>query len=868
MTDYFKTAGAQLLANGYLIVPIRPGEKAPALGAWQRARMTTADLFDFPGHGVGILCGQGAAPVVGVDIDVSHPVIGPAIIDWCRKHLGWAPERIGAAPRTLLTYRAAEAGWAKGNSVTFFDPADPVKPNGKRNEQRIEILGLGQQFVAYHVHPDTGRPYEWVDLFGGLEYVDAGSLPVVTDAQVEALMAEFARLVRDTQGIDVVNNNTSMSLVPASEDDALLHLSLKVGVDIERAREMLGWLANDRGQDYDTWLAVGMALHHEYDGSDAALALWQEWGSTSDKYEPGEDARKWRSFGRGSRQTSLRWLIKICNQAKAEREALRRRETMDTIRARIRDASDQYDLTETVARDIRAVLPEAPAARAEVFGLFQQKFKDITSTNLPVADVRRMLVDHSRQHASRQKRPLTEFGNAERMIDKYGQGMRFVPETGTWYLWTGVHWRQAADITIEHLAKETVKALSAEVEQHGDEAAEFFAFCSISQQAKMVRNMVQLAASDPRIMLPADELDKHPHLLGVKNGIVDLSTGALLPADPLAYITRTCACEYHAEARAPLFERSVREAFFDDDEIVEYLYRCLGYTLQGQPREDIMFMPVGVGSNGKSTVFGAVRNTLGGYSRSAEASSFISDSKAGGNAGGAREDLVRLRGARFVYVNEPDEGGELREGAVKSMTGGDAVTARGLYAKASVEITPTWVVWMPTNHKPIIKGSDNGIWRRMGLLPFERNFDTDTEIVKDGNRRENVMRESEGILALMVRWGLVYRKTGLNPPAKIKNARDSYRNQMDLLSEWLDECCDTGPGLTEQSSALWQSWEQFAKNRGLLGYIKTSVSLGRRLDQRFPAERGNGGLRMRKNIRLKTVFQPVDGAGGAGQGLF
>lgn len=867
MTDYFKTVGAQLLANGYLIIPIRPGEKAPALAAWQQARLGAADLRDYPGHGVGILTGQGAHPVVGVDIDVSHPTIGPAIVAWCRQHLGWAPERVGAAPRVLLMYRAAEAGWRKGNSVAFFDPADPVKPNGKKNEQRIEILGAGQQFVAYHVHPDTGRPYDWVDVFGGIEYMPAGELPVITEAQVEALMMEFARLVRETQGIEAGNAPTSMVL-SASDDDVLLNLSLKVGMPLEQVRETLQWLDNTTDQDYDTWLAVGMALHHEFDGSDAALALWQDWGSRSAKYEPGEDARKWRSFGRGSKQISLRWLLKICNTAREDSKAKQRREALDTIRQRIRDAGDQFELTETVARDIRNLLPDNPAQRAEVFGIFQQKFKDITSTNLPVADVRRMLVDHSKSHTVRQKRPLTEFGNAERMIDKYGQGMRYVPETDSWYLWTGTYWRLAPHVAIEAMAKETIKSLAAESEQHADEAGEFFAFCAISQQARMVGNMVRLASSDPRVMLPVDELDKHAHLLGVKNGMVDLNTGQLLPADPQAYITHTCICEYNPNARAPLFERTVREAFFDDDDMVQYVYRCLGYALQGRPTEDIMFMPIGIGSNGKSTVFNAVRNMLGGYAKSAEASSFVSDAKFGSGGGGPREDLVRLKGARFVYVNEPDENGELREGAVKSMTGGDSITARGIHAKHSVEISPTWVIFMPTNHKPIIKGSDNGIWRRIGMLPFDRNFETDTDIPKDPGRRDAVMREAEGILALLVKAGISYKNIGLNPPQKVKQARDAYRSQMDLLSEWLEECCDVGPGLTESSSALWQSWEQFAKNRGILGYVKSSVSLGRRLDSRFPAEKGVRGLRMRKNIRLKTMFEDNGVAAVAVEDLF
>ena len=154
------------------------------------------------------------------------------------------------------------------------------------------------------------------------------------------------------------------------------------------------------------------------------------------------------------------------------------------------------------------------------------------------------------------------------------------------------------------------------------------------------------------------------------------------------------------------------------------------------------------------------------------------------------------------------------------------------------------------------------------MLPFDRNFETDTDIPKDPGRRDAVMRETEGILTLMVRSGIAYKNAGLNPPQKVRSARDAYRSQMDLLSEWLEECCDVGPGLSESSGALWQSWEQFAKNRGILGYVKSSISLGRRLDSRFPADKGRGGLRYRSNISLKAVFKATSEAGAAGQDLF
>jgi putative DNA primase/helicase len=219
---------------------------------------------------------------------------------------------------------------------------------------------------------------------------------------------------------------------------------------------------------------------------------------------------------------------------------------------------------------------------------------------------------------------------------------------------------------------------------------------------------------------------------------------------------------------------------------------------------------------------------------------------------------VRLRGSRFVYVNEPEENGELREGAVKAMTGGDSITARGVYAKASVEITPTWVVYMPTNHKPIVKGGDNGIWRRLVLIPFERNFENDKTLRKDPDRQERLYAEREGILTWLVRGAMEYKRRGLVQPASIKAARESYRTQMDLLADWIEQCCDVGADYSCDMSRLWSSWESYAKSNGVLQYVRSNVALGRRLDSRFPSSRDSRGVRVRRGIRIKDPFDCDD----------
>ena len=854
MPNHFQQYGKQLLANGYLIVPIRPGAKYPALSAWQRARLGPGDLGAYPNHGVGLLCGQGANPIVGVDIDVSHPVIGPKIIEWCETHLGETASRVGAAPRILFVYRAADGGWTKGNSQQFFDPADPIKPSGKENHQQIEILGNGQQFVAYHTHPDTGQDYEWVDIFGGLESYSARDLPVVTQDQIAELLAEFARLIRETPGITTVGSSES-PVYSSDEADDLVALSQPVGTPIDEMEKLLDYLPNENA-DYDTWLHVGASLHHEYGGTahdERALELWKAFGAKSDKDDPRQYDYKWRSFGGHSgAPATLRWLLKVCNQAKRDAVQDSLRESLEQAKALIAEQPDSVALgSKTLLEKLRNLIPDDPLSRTEIVSAYQARYKLVSKAHLPITQARTMLLGH-RQATVQLKRPLTEFGNADRMLDRFGGGIMYVPEIERWFKWDGNYWKRAYDVDLEHMAKETIRGLKDEQDQH-DDAAEFFQFCAVSQQARMVKNMVHIASSDPRVYVPLAQLDANRHLLGVANGVVDLTTGQLLPARPEYYITVTTGVNYNPTAKCPLYQKVLADAMFDKPDMIEFVLRTLGYSLMADPREEMMFIPFGLGSNGKSTVFNTAMRALGGYAKSVAPETFVAEGRGHSNAGGPREDLLRMRGARFVYVNEPDEGSELREGIVKAITGGDTITARGIQAKESAEFTPTWVVFMPTNHKPIIKGSDYGIWRRMGLIPFTRRFDEDSSIKKDPTIKEKVLHELEGVLALLVRWALRYQADGLKLPAVMTQARDSYKSEMDLLSEWIGECCVIGQEYSSPMQPLWESWEMFARGRGILNYVPSSLKLARKLDGRFPASAPGGGKRIRLGIALKGV---------------
>lgn len=868
MTSFQNTART-LLANDYLIVPIKARDKRPAMSRWQDARIAAGDVPRLwsNGAGVGVLCGVGAQPICAVDIDIRDHAAALELERWCEQHLGGTAVRIGEAPKRLLVYRAAEPGWRKLSTKVWIDEV-------LGTENKVEVLGLGQQFVAYGIHPGTGREFDWIDGLDGLAGLTARDLPVADHEALEELLrvaegiaARLGWVVKGAAAASVTHHGgedrdtgdkTNHGGLSQGENTAdaggvvaegrSLRSSPSAGVlhthavenstgetligqgpsrsSFEAHRPAMGlplYVAEDAiaalpAEDYETWVRVGMALHHEFDSHRAAYEAWDAWSRSSSKYPgqqgPSGTSAKWSSFGR-----------------------------------------DPGRVPVTLA----ALLGQAGIAVREVPPPPGQEGTDGAST---------WQVGPRAEMAEHPRRAKTEMGNAERLLDHYGKGLMYAPEIKRWFRWTGTTWVRALDVEIEHLAKSTILALRDEVDQwpEGDERESFFKFCANSQKANMVGNMIRLATSDPRVVVPASELDRHPRYLGARNGVVDLHTGDLLPPDPDRRITLCCGCEYDPEARSELWESTVSDVFDDDPANTEFFQRLVGYALLGQPNQDVLVIPWGTGSNGKSTIMGVLTRVFGDYAHSAAAESFVAQAGRGGTGGvsqvGPRPDLLAMRGTRLVWVGEPEEGAELRESFVKTVSGGDPIPARAMHSNDIIQIQPSWVVWMPTNHKPIVRGDDWAIWRRLLLVPFTRNFDHDPLIVKDPEREDKLLGDPahlQGVLRWAVEGALAFRRSGLRPPDGVQGARDRYREDMDLLAEWLGECCETGdPDLVDSAAQLWQSWEAFARNRGELRMVPSQRALSRRLESRGFAKvrhAGARGVRGFKGVKVRNLAE-------------
>src|SRR5699024_10404141 len=215
-----------------------------------------------------------------------------------------------------------------------------------------------------------------------------------------------------------------------------------------------------------------------------------------------------------------------------------------------------------------------------------------------------------------------------------------------------------------------------------------------------------------RVGVRHDEFDSNDMLLNADNGYVDLSSGELLPHDISKMFSRQASSEYTDKADTPVWDRFLDDIFDSDKDVIKYIQKAVGYSLTGSTKEQVMFVLFGNGRNGKSIFVETISDILGSYARNIRADSLMVRQQSGVN-----NDIAALNGARFVSSSEPNEGFRFDEGLIKQLTGGDKITARFLYGE-DFEFHPQFKLWVSTNHKPIIRGTDDGIWRRMVLIPF------------------------------------------------------------------------------------------------------------------------------------------------------
>lgn len=455
------------------------------------------------------------------------------------------------------------------------------------------------------------------------------------------------------------------------------------------------------------------------------------------------------------------------------------------------------------------------------------------------------------------RRSWDDTGETDRVIDQFGDLIKYSYINKCWYIFNGSYWEvdqsgkihQLIDAMTESIGKEKIE-IPADADEK-EEAAIKKAFDKFVKHSRS--NSAKKAVMDElkhRVPVSQGEFDVDKTLLNVSNGYIDLASGELHDHDIEKLFSKEANVEYSDKSSCDEWIKFLDQIFDHDQELIDYVQTAVGYSMTGSIKEQIMFILYGNGRNGKSVFLETISNILGTYAKTIQASSIMVKQ----NSGGPNSDIARLAGARLVTSSEPNEGLRMDEGLVRQLTGGDKVVARQLYGK-EFEFEPEFKLWLATNHKPIIRGTDDGIWRRIRLIPFLVQI-PDDKVDKD--LKYKLARESIGILNWAVDGALKWQQHGLHTPRVINSASEGYREEMDVLSQFVSEACDTGSEYSIPASQLYKLYKSWAEDN--IQYQMSNTKFGREMTNRFKKvhTRTGGvykGLKVKSDTRLSWMDQ-------------
>lgn len=444
---------------------------------------------------------------------------------------------------------------------------------------------------------------------------------------------------------------------------------------------------------------------------------------------------------------------------------------------------------------------------------------------------------------------LTDMGNGERLVRQHGQDLRYCKRWSQWLAWDQRRW--AADDTdaVTRLAKETVTAMYAEVARipDDDRRAALAKHAIKSQAAYRIRAMLSMAESElPVVTRPAD-FDQDPWLFNVQNGTVDLCTGELLSHQREKMITRLAPVDYDPSATCPLWDKFLDRIMDGNEALIGFLQRAVGYSLTGETSERCLFIEHGTGDNGKTVFLETLATLTGEYCKETPVSTLMI--KRGDSI---PNDLAALKSARIVTAAESEEEQRLAESLIKHMTGGDRISARFLHAEW-FDFRPQFKIWLATNHKPRIRGTDNAIWRRIRLIPFGVTI-PEEEQNKDLARR--LATELPGILNWAIEGCLAWQREGLSAPAEVKEATQNYRGEMDHLTAFLEDCCELDSLAQITAKAIHEAYTKWCKANG--DEVMTKRAFGLRLGQHGFMPDRDAGVRSWWGIRLLEMPKQLE----------
>ena len=434
---------------------------------------------------------------------------------------------------------------------------------------------------------------------------------------------------------------------------------------------------------------------------------------------------------------------------------------------------------------------------------------------------------------------LSDDGNAQRLAKTHYRTLRCAKGVG-WIAYFDGMWQRSADHAL-NAARETARSIMDDADKE-DTRCPIGKWAEESLSAGKIESMLRLAKSDPSLALEQSRLNPDPFLLGCYNGIVDLRTGRFSPHEPGHLITNQASVRWDGEAVCPTWIRFLADVTDGNKDLIRSLQQFVGYSLTGSTREQCLFILYGTGANGKSTFTDAIHALMGSYATWTPAESFMLKRFGGSTS----NDIAALHDKRLVIASEPELGATFCESKVKAMTGENTICARYLYGEF-FEFRPKFKIWISTNHKPRIKGTEEAIWRRIRLVPFQVFIPAEK---RDKELDKKLEAELPGILNWAVQGCIDWLEAGeLATAEAIVTATDAYRQEEDFLTDFINDCIEVDPTNCISKKDLYLVYKKWSESTG--ARVVSMRRLASMLEEKgFREVRKHGTVRAWTSIRL------------------
>jgi P4 family phage/plasmid primase-like protien len=443
--------------------------------------------------------------------------------------------------------------------------------------------------------------------------------------------------------------------------------------------------------------------------------------------------------------------------------------------------------------------------------------------------------------------PLNDVGSAERLIALHGDELRYVINVG-WLVCRGERWH-AADAksgvirAFIRTMKETAKQAAEMVGADAAKALSMYAFGR--RNRRQIFDGIELAKSLKGVAIPISDLDSDPMLLGTVGGVVDLRTGNANDPDRRLFITKSAGCSFDAAAQCPRWLEFIQTVTDGDGDLATYLQTVVGYILTGDVSEQCLFVLHGNGANGKSVFLETVKALLGDYGQTAPESLLAANKN---NA--ATNDIARLCGVRAAITGELDEGMFFAESRLKHLTGKDSIVARFLHQEF-IEFPPTHKLLLGGNHRPTVRGTDHGVWRRIKLIPFNAVIPLE-KVDKQLDRK--LLEELPGILNWAIAGCLQWQKSGLVEPACVKQAIGEYKAEQDAVGRFLEDRTEPNETSRVSRTDLYECYRYWAADEGIqTKFVLTATKFNRRVEEHGCKWGKSNGKTLWRGFRLRAT---------------